>query len=58
MPYLSDRFQVVAVGGELSSVKKVRSGVPQGSVLGSLSIYIDDIVNQISSSSLILLYTR
>ena len=56
--YLSGWSQVVAVGGELSSVKNVASGIPQGSVLGPLLfiIYIDDVVTQISPSSSISLY--
>jgi hypothetical protein len=43
--YLSDRSQVVAVGGELSISRKVVSRVPQGSVLGPLlfTIYIYEI---------------
>ena len=56
--YLSERSQVVAVGGELSTVKKVLSGVPQGSVLGPLlfTIYINDVAERISPSSSISLY--
>ena len=56
--YLSDRSQVIAVGGELSTVKNVVSGVPQGSVLGPLlfTIYINDVAERISSSNSISLY--
>merc|ERR1712155_305839 len=37
--YLENRSQVVYVDGKLSGVKKVKIGVPQGTVLGAL-LYI------------------
>ena len=43
--FLADRTSVVSVGGEQSTVGRVTSGVPHGSVLGSLLflIYINDL---------------
>ena len=44
--YLANRSQYVQIDDEMSSLQTIKSGIPQGSILGPLffSIYINDIV--------------
>ena len=52
--FLTERFQRVVVKGFYSSWTKVKSGVPQGSVLGPILflLYIDDLRHEVEYSTL------
>ena len=48
--YLQGRKQRVAVNGTLSDIRAVKSGVPQGSILGPLLfiLFINSMQNRVS----------
>lgn len=48
--YLSERFQKVVVGDNVSGLRRIISGVPQGSVLGPLmfSMFVNDIFSVVN----------
>ena len=56
--YLSDRYQCVWVGKSISKFCNVLSGIPQGSILGTLlfAIYTNDL-SEFVNSSLLYLFT-
>jgi hypothetical protein len=52
--FLSDRYQRVIVQGKLSEPEKVKSGVPQGTVLGPVLfiLYINDITEVLKNAAI------
>jgi len=55
--YISDREQYVSINNHRSTTLPIRTGVPQGSILGPIPfiLYINDIVN-VSKDAVLLLF--
>ena len=56
MNYLKDRTQYAEINGECSSIKHVRFGVPQGSLLGPMlySLHVNDLPSAITQGEMYL----
>ena len=56
--YLKDRYQRVVIGNKMSSQCRVKSGVPQGSILGPtlFILFLNDITNDLSPGTNIAMY--
>ena len=56
--YLSCRLQRVVLNGQISSWRPVLAGVPQGSILGPLPVYTNDLPNELKSNTKLFAHDR
>jgi len=56
--YIFNRYQLVKIGDVQSHLQIIKSGVPQGSILGPMLflLYINDIASFVDNTSIIDLY--